>query len=135
MLTLPDRSKPKKKRKIVKREASGKTFSDELASFLMDAMEDPEDQTVEVEVPVSTKRSQAKGRATSGAGLDALVRNTLDPEVVTDEEQQVRRLTLTLRQVQLEKLRRIAHRKNLPLRQLVAGLVSEFLEQYEEERA
>jgi len=135
MLTLPDRSKPKKKRKIVKREASGKTFSDELASFLMDAMEDPEDQTVEVEVPVSPKRSRAKARASSGAGLDALVRNTLDPEVVTDEEQQVRRLTLTLRQVQLEKLRRIAHRKNLPLRQLVAGLVSEFLEEYEEEKS
>lgn len=129
LLTLPDRSKPKKKTTIVRRESSGKTFSDELSSFLADAIEQPEDQTVEVEVPLSGKRSRKKDRPSAGAGLDALVRNTLDPEVVTDEEQQVRRLTLTLRRAQLEKLRQVAHRKKVPLRQLVAGLVSDFLDQ------
>jgi hypothetical protein len=69
------------------------------------------------------------------AGLDALIRKTLDKSTVevSKPARGQRRVTFVVDEALLEKLRAIAQMEKKYLRELVSGAVQEFIENYESE--
>lgn len=123
-----------KDREKGKRPSSGKDFSSDLQSFLQEAFEES------LEEQLSRKRQGAEpesgGRRRRGAlsGLDALIRDTLEPASMEIDPEAKRRLVVIFREAQLQKLKTIARLEQTYLKEIINGIVEEFIEEYEKKK-
>lgn len=116
-----------------RRSSSGKNFSSDLQSFLQEAFDD----SVERQLEERQKRDEAapvqpsvkKKQRRPMAGLDALIRSTVDPqpEETGTESGRPKRITLSFDPVKLEKLKSIARDQRALLRDVIDEIVEEYL--------
>jgi hypothetical protein len=80
------------------------------------------------------KREPARKKtAKPKAGLDALLRSTIEPSKMRLENKSVRRLTISFDEEKLAKLKKIARKERTFLKDIIDEIVGEFLEAYDEE--
>jgi hypothetical protein len=119
-----------------KRSNSGKNFADDLQSFLQEAFDDSMERQLEErqkrdEAAPATPSVKKKQRRPM-AGLDALIRSTVDPipESETDRSRP-KRITLSFDPVKLEKLKSIARNQRALLRDVIDEIVEDYLNRME----
>ena len=85
-------------------------------------------------------KSKSKTKSTeqhteSHSGLDALIRQTIDIQALEKEEQSgIKRLTVAVDRSKLEKLKTIARMENAYLKDLLVGLIDEYIEEYKQQK-
>ncbi len=109
--------------------SSGKDFSSDLASFLQEAFEESFEQQMGQEKAPSARETPK----TQQSGLDALIRNTLEPSSITIDPKATRRLVVTFREEQLQKLKSIARTEKTVLKKIIHEIVEDYIRQYEQE--
>lgn len=133
----PVRKEPAKKTASSKRggkdkedktRSSGKDFSSDLASFLQEAFESSFEQQLSRGEP--GKRSSGAARSSS-TGLDALIRNTLEPASLKIDPNATRRLVVAFNESQLSKLKKIARLEKTVLKKIINEIVEDFISEYE----
>ncbi len=109
----------------------GKNFADDLQSFLEDAFE--ETLTEQLSETSNRKKSKTKKRSRGSlGGLDMLIRSTVSmDEVEVRSGKHTRRVTVLIEQEKLEKLRTIAKTEKTIVKDVIASIVEEYLDQYE----
>ncbi len=112
------------------KKAHGKRFTDDLQAFLMEAFEESFDrQMQQVPAEAEIKKRSAKPME----GLDALIRSTIEPKVQFDQHA-TRRLTLQFDERKLEKLKTIAKMEKTLLRDIIDGIVEEYIARWEKQK-
>ena len=112
------------------KKAQGKRFTDDLQAFLMEAFEESfERQMQQVPAEAEIKKRSAKPME----GLDALIRSTIEPKVQFDQHA-TRRLTLQFDERKLEKLKTIAKMEKTLLRDIIDGIVEEYIARWEKQK-
>lgn len=127
-------SPPKrKKRETSKRSSSGKDFSSDLQSFLQDAFEESFEEQVSRDSSASTTSPEVKKRRRKPlSGLDSLIRNTLEQSSMRIDPKSTRRLVVTFKEDQLQKLKTIARKEKTYLKEIINEIVEEFIKEYED---
>lgn len=117
----------KRKNTSAESTSSNSKFTADLQSFLTEAFEDAfEEQLTSGKNP---KKKKSKGGALSG--LDILIRNTTDPkQQIEIEEYAPRRITLTLDDQHLVKLREIAKKRKTYLKEMIKEIVADYLQRH-----
>ncbi len=119
-----------------KRSNSGKNFADDLQSFLQEAFDD----SMERQLEERQKRDEAapanpsvkKRQRRPMAGLDALIRSTVDPQPESEtDRKRPKRITLSFDPVKLEKLKTIARSQRALLRDVIDEIVEDYLNRME----
>lgn len=109
---------------------SAKGFRSELKSFLQEAFEESLEQQLErKEKRIPPKKKTAKPKA----GLDALLRSTIEPSKMRLQNKPVRRLTISFDENKLAKLKKIARKERTYLKDIIDEIVGEFLASYDDE--
>ncbi len=112
------------------KKAQGKRFTDDLQAFLMEAFEESfERQMQQVPAEAEIKKRSSKPME----GLDALIRSTVEPKVQFDQNA-TRRLTLQFDERKLEKLKTIARMEKTLLRDIIDGIVEEYISRWEKQK-
>jgi hypothetical protein len=112
------------------KKAQGKRFTDDLQAFLMEAFEESfERQMQQVPAEAEIKKRSSK----TMEGLDALIRSTVEPKVQFDQHA-TRRLTLQFDERKLEKLKTIARMEKTLLRDIIDGIVEEYIARWEKQK-
>jgi hypothetical protein len=120
-----------KKRKAGKK-SSGKDFSSDLQSFLQDAFEESYEAQVSRKHTLSGSSPELKKRRRKPlSGLDSLIRNTLEPSSIRIDPEATRRLVVTFKEEQLQKLKTIARKEKTYLKEIINEIVEEFIKAYE----
>lgn len=123
-----------KKEKTGKKQA-GKDFSSDLHAFLQDAFEESFEEKMNQGKQVPRKQPASKSRPRpSRSGLDALIRNTLEPNTMRIDPHATRRLVVTFKEEQLDKLKYIARREKTFLKKIINEIVEEYIQHYEKKR-
>jgi hypothetical protein len=118
-----------------------KSFSSDLDALLQDALEESihKYEARSTEKALNSK-SKSKTKSTeqhteSHSGLDALIRQTIDIQALEKEEQSgIKRLTVAVDRSKLEKLKTIARMENAYLKDLLVGLIDEYIEEYKQQK-
>lgn len=132
--TSPARSNKRgRKAEEASGKSSGKDFSSDLASFLQEAFEESFEQQMGQEGAPSSREPRKTPAKTRRGGLDALIRNTLEPSSITIDPQATRRLVVTFREEQLQKLKSIARTEKTVLKKIIHEIVEDYIRQYEQE--
>lgn len=113
--------------------SSGKDFSSDLASFLQEAFEESFEQQLEQQ-ETTPRSSETPSPPPRQSGLDALIRNTLEPASISIDPKATRRLVVTFREEQLQKLKTIARSEKTVLKKIVNEIVEDYLRQYDREQ-
>jgi hypothetical protein len=128
-------------RPAVERRVVGKNFMADLDSLLQEALSDfgtPEPRFADTaaDLPTSGKtKSRAFADRPPLGGLDALIRQTVDvQEIATDEAAGKKRLTVAVDKNKLDKLKTIARLENSYLKDLLAGLIDEYIVEYKQRK-
>lgn len=123
------------------RKSVNKSFASDLDSLLQEALDESleryeSNQPDSVSASAKTKATPSHGlRAPMRSGLDSLIRQTIDvQELVTDETTGKKRLTVAVDRPKLEKLKAIARLENAFLKDLLVGLIDEYIEEYTQEK-
>jgi DNA-binding transcriptional regulator YbjK len=117
-----------------------KSFASDLDALLQDALEESlerMDTAVQNNPSAASKtKSRLAERMTSAfSGLDALIRETIDVQELTQEEATgIKRLTVAVDRAKLEKLKAIARLENAYLKDLLVGLIDEYITDYTKEK-
>lgn len=115
-----------------------KNFASGLDSLLQEALEESLEK-FEANQPDSVTQSGKSKAGTSGSidrsplrsGLDALIRQTIDvQEITTDEQSGKKRVTVSVDRSKLEKLKVIARLENSYLKDLLVTLIDGYIEEY-----
>lgn len=114
------------------KKAQGKRFTDDLQAFLMEAFEESFERQMQ-QIPAE---AEIKKRSTKPmAGLDALIRSTVEPSKVHfDQHAATRRLTLQFDERKLEKLKTIARMEKTLLRDIIDSIVEEYIARWEKQK-
>jgi hypothetical protein len=119
-----------------KRSKSGKNFTNDLQSFLQEAF----DNSMERQLEERQRRDEAapatpsvkKKQRRPMAGLDALIRSTVDPQPEPEEDRsRPKRITLSFDPVKLEKLKSIARNQRALLGDVIDEIVEDYLNRME----
>lgn len=112
------------------KKAQGKRFTDDLQAFLLEAFEESfERQTQQIPAESEIKKRSNKPME----GLDALIRSTVEPKMQFDQHN-LRRLTVQFDERKLEKLKTIARLEKTLLRDIIDGIVEEYIARWEQEK-
>ncbi len=118
----------KRKNSSAESNSSNSKFTADLQSFLTEAFEDAFEEQLSA-TGKNRKNKKSKGGALSG--LDILIRNTTDPkQQIEIEEHAPRRITLTLDDQHLIKLREIAKKRKTYLKEMIKEIVADYLQQH-----
>lgn len=110
---------------------TGKDFSDDLQSFLQKAFEESFEEQMSRERTVDPSKKSLHKPLT---GLDALIRSTVEPDSYQIDPDATRRLVVTFREAQLEKLRTIAKSEQTQLKKIISDIVEEYISEYEKNK-
>ncbi len=117
-----------------------KSFATDLDALLQDAMEESLQRMDAPAQNTSSTASKTKSRlaermTSAFSGLDALIRETIDVQELTREEATgIKRLTVAVDRSKLEKLKTIARLENAYLKDLLVGLIDEYITEYTSEK-
>jgi hypothetical protein len=118
-----------------RRTNSVKSFSQDLDALLHEALEESlvrlqENPAPDVRLSAKSKTENTT-ETTRLTGLDALIRQTIDVQDFTQEEESgTRRLTVSVDRSKLEKLKVIARLENAYLKDIMVGVIDEFIQEY-----
>jgi hypothetical protein len=108
----------------------GKKFSDDLQTFLQEAFDASFEKYTDpnyVQDDASIKKRTLKPMA----GLDAILRSTVDPKSMRLGSGNTRRLTLVFDENKLNKLKSIARLERSYLKDIIDEIVESFIKEYE----
>jgi hypothetical protein len=121
----------------IERKSVHKSFMTDLDALLQEALDESlerfeANQPDSVTASAKTKAASADTlRAPMRSGLDALIRQTIDvQEISTDENSGKKRLTVAVDRPKLEKLKAIARLENAFLKDLLVAVIDEYIEEY-----
>ena len=118
---------------------TGKNFIADLDFLFEDALVDAKEEVI-TQTPArqtnktqkTTGKTQPKRRTKKPAsGLDALIRRTIDTTELEVNYQAKKRITFVFDREKLDKLKKIARKEKSYLKDLVDGLISEYIDDYE----
>lgn len=119
------------------RKSAHKNFMSDLDALLHEALEESLEK-YEANQPDSATPS-GKSKTATGAsvsrnqvsGLDALIRQTIDvQEITTDENSGKKRLTVAVDKSKLDKFKTIARLENAYMKDLLVSLIDGYIEEY-----
>lgn len=123
----------------VLRRASVKNFTNDLDSLFQDAFTEAVEEKLEkmkrdsgLSNPFDDTERTYKKPLT---GLDALIRQTVDTSLAALDHAAVKRLTIMFENQKIERLKSIAKQERSFVKDLVSGILSEFIENYEKKLA
>lgn len=110
---------------------SSKSFSNDLALFLQETIEDVVEEKGEIikneGLDAVTKNNTSKNRKPA-IGLDALIRSTLEGGIAQESDK--KRITFTFDKEKVDKLKQIADAEKARIRDIIEQLVLDYVEQY-----
>lgn len=112
------------------RRTHGKKFSDDLQTFLQEAFDDSFEKYTDPNY-VQDDKSNKKRSLKPMAGLDAILRSTVDPKSMRLGPGNTRRLTLVFDESKLNKLKSIARMERSYLKDIIDEIVESFIKEYE----
>lgn len=112
------------------RRSHGKKFSEDLQTFLQEAFDDSFEKYSDPNY-VQDDSSNKKRTLKPMAGLDAILRSTVDPKSMRLGPGNTRRLTLVFDESKLNKLKSIARLERSYLKDIIDEIVEEFIKEYE----
>jgi hypothetical protein len=119
--------KPKKGRP-----SSGKHFSDDLEIFFQEALRDSIQDELAGRPAQQLKSPRTRPSAKPKDGLDALIRATIESsDLDLRYDNAKKRITISFDQKQIDKLKRIARLEKTLLKDMIAGVVAEYIRDYE----
>ncbi len=133
----PSGSKSSGKKEAGQRRSTGsKNFTSNLQSFLQDTFEESfEERLQQLEKRETTPNKEIKKRSRKPlSGLDALIRQTIEPSSVRVAAQATRRLVVAFDEQQLQKLRQIAKLEKTYLKKIIVDLVEDYINTYETQK-
>ena len=110
--------------------AHGKKFSEDLQTFLQEAFDDSFEKYSDPNY-IQDDSSNKKRTLKPMAGLDAILRSTVDPKSMRLGPGNTRRLTLVFDESKLNKLKSIARLERSYLKDIIDEIVEEFIKEYE----
>jgi hypothetical protein len=122
------------------RRGGHKNFMSDLDNLLQEALEESLEKYESGQNNPKSLGNKSKSAAQgAGAalphGLDALIRQTIDvQEIMTDEATGKRRLTVAVDKTKIEKLKTIARLENAYMKDLLVGLIDEYINRYAQQK-
>lgn len=121
--------------RTAERRHHGKNFMSDLDALLQEALDESLEKfdanQPDTVTPSSKSKSTADRHIGQMSGLDSLIRQTIDvQELTTDENTGKRRLTVAVDKTKLEKLKAIARLENAYMKDLLVGLIDEYIAEY-----
>ena len=120
---------------LVARRAHSKNFTSDLDSLFQDAFTEAVEEKLEkmrrtsgIQDPFESTQRHNKQPL---SGLDALIRSTLDTSLAGLEHAAIKRLTILFENQKIEKLKSIAKIERSFVKDLVSGVLTEFINDYE----
>ncbi len=117
------------------RRVTSKNFTSDLDSLFQEAFTEAVEEKLEkmrrtsgVEDPFENNRRQYKQPL---SGLDALIRSTVDTSLAGLDHAAIKRLTIMFENQKIEKLKSIAKMERSFVKDLVSGVLTEFINDYE----
>jgi hypothetical protein len=121
------------------RRANSKNFTSDLDSLFSEAFTDAVEEKVEklrrssgIEDPFEDNRRAYKQPL---SGLDALIRSTIDTSLAGFDHAAVKRLTIFFENYKVDKLKSIAKSERSFVKDLVNGVLTEYINNYEKQQA
>lgn len=111
-----------------------KKFGEDMDSFLKNAFEESFERQMRSDFSPADEAAIKRRSHRPVAGLDALIRNTVQPQEVHFDENATRRLTLVFDEQKLKKLREIARLEKTYLKDIIDEIVAEFIQTYEKKK-
>lgn len=126
-------------RPAAERRHAGKNFMADLDTLLQEALEESLEKfdanQPDTVTPSGKSKSSAASSRPQSSGLDALIRQTIDvQELSADENTGKRRLTVAVDKTKLEQLKAIARLENSYMKDLLVGLIDEYISEYSREK-
>ncbi|MEY4135142.1 MAG: hypothetical protein ACOYOO_04105 [Saprospiraceae bacterium] len=112
----------------------GKKFGEDMDSFLKNAFEESFERQMRSDFSQTDEAAIKRRSHRPVGGLDALIRNTVQPQEVHFDENATRRLTLVFDEQKLKKLREIARQEKTYLKDIIDEIVAEFIQSYEKKK-
>lgn len=112
------------------RRSHGKKFSEDLQTFLQEAFDDSFEKYSDPNY-AQDDSSNKKRTLKPMAGLDAILRSTVDPKSMRLGPNNTRRLTLVFDESKLNKLKSIARLERSYLKDIIDEIVEGFIKEYE----
>jgi len=112
------------------RRTHGKKFSNDLQTFLQEAFDDSFEKYSDPNY-IHDDTSNKKRTLKPMAGLDAILRSTVDPKSMRLGPGNTRRLTLVFDESKLNKLKSIARMERSYLKDIIDEIVESFIKEYE----
>lgn len=120
------------------RRSAGKNFMAGLDALLQEALEESLDKLENNQPSEATPPTKSKSKSSGSGmygGLDALIRQTIDvQDLQTDEQTGIKRLTVAVEKSKLEKLKAIARLENSYMKDLLVGLIDEYIAEYTKDK-
>lgn len=120
---------------VASRRLTSKNFTSDLDSLFQEAFTEAVEEKVEkmrrtagLEDPFESNRRQYKQPL---SGLDALIRSTVDTSLAGLDHAAIKRLTIMFETQKIEKLKSIAKLERAFVKDIVSGILSEFISDYE----
>ena len=120
---------------VTMRRAASKNFTSDLDSLFQNAFTEAVEEKLEkmkrtsgVQDPFENTQRQNKQPL---SGLDALIRSTVDTSLAGLEYAAIKRLTIMFENQKIEKLKSIAKIERSFVKDLVSGVLTEFINDYE----
>ena len=111
----------------------GKSFTSDLDSLFDIAVEAQQQQREQRTTPSATPQPKTVGKMRERktlSGLDALIRQTAEVDESGFVQKKTKRVTFAYSRIKLDKLKRIARNRRLYLKDIMAEIVNEYLEQH-----
>jgi hypothetical protein len=121
------------------RRTHSKNFMSGLDALLQEALHESMEKYQSDQPSASLPSGKSKTAPDTTAprnpvGIDALIRQTMEVQSVTDEQTGVRRLTVMVDRQRLDKLKAIARLENSYLKDLMVGLIDEYIREYTQDK-
>lgn len=123
-------------KKMAKKRSSNKSFASDLESLFEEAITETTIEKAEaIKKGKTPAKSKKKKRSKPLFGIDALIRETVETSKVETKPlntgKGMKRVTITLEQKRLEKLKKIARLEKSYLKDIINEVVAEYISKYE----
>jgi hypothetical protein len=124
---------------VSNKKATLKNFTSDLDALFRDAMSEAvEERVTKIKRSVGIEddpfEESARLFKKPLSGLDALIRQTMDTSLAGMEHAAVKRITLLFESAKIDKLKNIAKLERAFMKDLVQGVISEFIVDYEKRK-
>lgn len=106
-------------------------FASDLELFLKEAFEESYEAQMQEEASDALPKKRSRR---PDSGLDLLIRSTVEPVAISDNNTPERRVTLLIDQLKLEKLKTIAKLERTYIKNIMDDIVQEFIKSYEKKK-